>query len=186
MGYKSMPRGMLYEGITISKAKSCIKLGYKIEMGEDPCYPGLKNFYRKEEDKHRFMDDFYSALFAFGKKFDMSMNDTTMLDACRCKDGSNAKAYWGDNCTHANKLQTLVESQMTKRIRTFVSKNKLWCGQADVSVAENSLNLYKSMPRGKLYEGIKISKAKSCKNLGYELSTGEDACYPGLETFYRN
>merc|ERR1712079_17238 len=27
---------------------------------------------------------------------------------------------------------------------------------------------------------------KTCKDLGYKLSTGEDPCYPGLLTLYRN
>merc|ERR1719297_466587 len=61
----------------------------------------------------------------------------------------------------------------------------MFCAQAPENIANDALVLFKSMPRGKLYDGIELmSDQHCCKRLGYNNSAGEDPCYPGLQKFY--
>jgi len=180
--YKSMPRGKLYKGVSVNDSGSCEQLGYNMTIGEDPCYPGLKNFYRNDDEKNKFIDEFKMTLQEYGE-LSIDLYDANLVDACKCKEGSFAKKSRGDSCKQVTSLQSLVEYDP---VRTFVSKNKKFCAEAQKHLANEALSLYKSMPRGKLYDGAVLRNDKSCKRLGYHWSTGMDPCFPGLRTYYRN
>merc|ERR1712079_501806 len=85
-------------------------------------------------------------------------------------------------------LPNVIAVQTLNRdpLSIFLSSNKLLCAQAPRTIANNALNLYRSMPRRNLYDGMKLSSQISCEDLGYKSSAGEDPCFPGLETFHRN
>merc|ERR1739845_293747 len=67
-----------------------------------------------------------------------------------------------------------------------MGKNKMFCAEADLNVAIDALHLFKSMPRGKLFDGTMLNLHTMCSDWGFKISAGEDPCYPGLYTFYRN
>merc|ERR1711963_1007215 len=62
----------------------------------------------------------------------------------------------------------------------------MWCGQAEAVVAEDALKFFKSMPRGKLWDGISTEDYESCEDRGFSLPAEEDTCYPGLQAFFWN
>jgi len=180
--YKSMPRSKLFAGASVSDEGSCEKLGYNLSFGEDPCYPGLQNFFRNDAEKGKYGEELTATVEEYGE-LSLDVEEAHLLEDCQCKEGSTVRNNRGSSCNQMTALLSLVENNP---VRTFVSKNKRWCAEARENVAKEALHLYKSMPRAMLYDGSKVRVDKSCKKLGYKWSQGEDPCFPELKTYSRN
>lgn len=68
----------------------------------------------------------------------------------------------------------------TGQTRSFISNDNSACFQGPARQAEAALALFRSMPRGALFNQSKI-RAADCASKGYVASLGNDMCDPGVE-----
>lgn len=177
--YLSMPRAELYQGSALLK-QSCASLGFLYTTGEDPCYPGLHMYYRNTEEKQQFTNTFKEHLRRYGKSMNVTIDEADLIDSCQCQQGSRARDHRGDAC---RRVPTLMDRSPQ---RVFLSMDKVFCGQGGRTVAYDALQRFQNMPRGRLYEDSVVIEGKTCIELGYRFNAGDDACFPGLEAFFRN
>lgn len=68
---------------------------------------------------------------------------------------------------------------------TFVVGNGLACFEGQARVIEGALALKKAGPRGPMYKDVYARQNSSCASRGYAEISHADACYPGLQRYYR-
>jgi len=71
-------------------------------------------------------------------------------------------------------------------VSSFYSKSGMYCAEAAPRLAEAALATFKAGPFGELYNTSFVLPGVSCAAHGYNMSGGEDRCFPGVQIFYMN
>lgn len=103
--FKAMPRGALYTKIFAhANGTSCLSRGYAHADGEDQCYPGLRRFFKKKNDRSDFEESERRTLQLFGLRYHLPKRTVSLMDTCTCHVNSAKRLPIAESCTDLDNM----------------------------------------------------------------------------------